>query len=487
MKKPNILFLMADQMQAQILEQGHPCQTPFLDQLAARGMRFRKAYTTNAICCPARASLMTGLLPHNHGVLEVIHCVDDDQSNIRKDKPHWAQRLVEAGYQTGYFGKWHVERSEKLEDFGWQVNGASNDHDSEGSPLFHRYAPKDLKTWSPSSKYPVGQMVQSPPYYKDFRHYGVTDKPLEKRPMGVVAAMAADFLEEKTKEEDRPWCCFVSFVEPHDPFVCGEEAYSRYDVDKLPLPPTVHTDFAGQPNLYRKMAANWGDMTDRQRREAAACYYASITEIDQLFGRLMKLVEKSGQLENTIVVVTSDHGELLGAHGLYCKNVSAFEEVYNIPLIIAGPEIPKGLLSDARVGIHDLAPTLLDLAGAESIRAPDSRSFAEVLHDPKKAVEFRTGYAEYNGGRYRFTQRIFWEDSWKYIHNGFDFDEMYDLSTDPNETKNLSSSPAHQERAKYMMGQIWKRIRDTNEHTLLNSNYPATRAAPYGPKVLEKL
>ena len=117
-KRPNLLFLMADQMQGRVLEPGHPCQTPYFDQLAARGVRFQRAYTPNAVCSPARASLMTGLLPHNHGVLEVIHCVDDDQCNLRTEHPHWAQRLVEKGYRTGYFGKWHVERSDDLNRFG---------------------------------------------------------------------------------------------------------------------------------------------------------------------------------------------------------------------------------------------------------------------------------------------------------------------------------------------------------------------------------
>ncbi len=129
-QRPNILFLMTDQMQGQVLRPDHPCITPNLDKLAARGVRFDRAYTPNAICSPARASLMTGLLPHNHGVLMVTHTTDDDQSCLRTEYPHWAQHLKSAGYYTGYFGKWHVERTNKLEDFGWQVNGA------RGTPCF---------------------------------------------------------------------------------------------------------------------------------------------------------------------------------------------------------------------------------------------------------------------------------------------------------------------------------------------------------------
>ena len=117
---PNILFLMADQLRADVLRPEHPCVAPNLKGLAARGVSFARAYTPNAVCSPARASLMTGLLPHNHGVLEVTHCVDDDQCCLRTDRAHWAQRLQSSGYRTGYFGKWHVERSHELERFGWR-------------------------------------------------------------------------------------------------------------------------------------------------------------------------------------------------------------------------------------------------------------------------------------------------------------------------------------------------------------------------------
>ena len=121
MKRPNILFLMTDQMQGRVLDPNHPCRTPNFDRLATRGVRLPRAYTPNAVCSPARASLMTGLLPHTHGVLEVTHTVDDDQSCLRTGFPHWAQRLEQAGYRTGYFGKWHVERSGDLARFGWQA------------------------------------------------------------------------------------------------------------------------------------------------------------------------------------------------------------------------------------------------------------------------------------------------------------------------------------------------------------------------------
>ena len=129
MSKPNILFLMCDQLQGRVFDSRAPVPDTELDRLASRGIRFTRAYTPNAVCSPARASLMTGLHVHNHGVLRVTHTTDDDQSCLRTQHPHWAQHLQRAGYATGYFGKWHIERSMDLYAFGWDVNG------SEGSTL----------------------------------------------------------------------------------------------------------------------------------------------------------------------------------------------------------------------------------------------------------------------------------------------------------------------------------------------------------------
>ena len=154
-------------------------------------------------------------------------------------------------------------------------------------------------------------------------------------------------------------------------------------------------------------------------------------------------------------MLTSDHGELLGAHGLYCKNVSGFEEVYQIPLVIAGPRAGRGVVSQARVGLHDLAPTLLELAGMAPIGAPDARSFRTVLADEDRAGEYTRGFAEYHGGRYRLTQRVVWDGAWKLVWNGFDFDELYDLEHDPYEMNNLIDDPGRQERVEALMRYAW--------------------------------
>lgn len=475
--RPNILFLMTDQMQGQVLRADHVCQTPNFDKLIQRGVRFDRAYTPNAVCSPARASLMTGLLPHNHGVLEVTHVVDDDQCVLRTENPHWAQRLEQVGYHTMYFGKWHVERSNDLSQFGWKVNGVS------GGDLFRAYRAEAM-AHAKEATFSLRQDNELPAGYKKSILYGVTDQPVEQRGMGITTGLAAKHLQDALTGND-PWCCFVSVTEPHDPFICGEEAFSKYDVDAIELCPNVFDALDDKPNIYRKAGLTWADFTERQMKEAAACYYASITEIDQQFGKLIDLVESAGQLDNTIVVLTSDHGELLGSHGLYCKNYSGFEEVYHIPMVMAGPGIASGQVSDARVGLHDFCPTILELVGADVIDVVDSKSFAPVLQSPLDTTGYQRGYAEYHGGRYRLTQRVVYEGQWKLVMNGFDFDELYNLADDPYEMTNLIDRAEHRDRLYDLTKYMWQVIRDTGDMSLWNSQYPVLRVAPFGPEILE--
>ncbi|HJN18443.1 MAG TPA: sulfatase-like hydrolase/transferase, partial [Armatimonadota bacterium] len=260
-----------------------------------------------------------------------------------------------------------------------------------------------------------------------------------------------------------------------------------YDVDAMPVQPNWDDNLADRPGLYRKAQKVFADMTERQKKEAAACYYASITEIDEQFGKLIDQVEAAGQLDNTIVVLTADHGDFLGAHGLYQKNVGAFEEAYGVPMVFAGPGCAQGATSDARVGLQDVCPTLLELAGVEAIDVPDSVSVAPALADPVvESPNFQHGYAEYYGVRYWWTQRIIWDGDWKLVWNGFDFDELYNLADDPYELRNLADDPAHADRLRAMMAQAWKVVRDTDDHPLLGSQYAILRLAPYGPGIAEQ-
>ena len=475
-KKINLLILMADQMQARILEPDSPCVTPNLDKLLARGVRFENAYTSNPVCSPARAGIMTGLLPHNHGVLTVTHCADKDQSCLRTEHPHWAQRLQADGYDTAYFGKWHVENTESPSDFGWNKDFSRHSDPFKKRVVANKNSPEDI----------TGKKIIIPGYKETF-FYGVTDTPAEKRAMGVGTALTLEYLDEACDKPDDPWCCFVSFSEPHDPFICSSDARKLYNSEAFELPDNFDPEHqAHMPGLYRKSAAIFKGLTEQEKREAMACYYASITEIDRLFGKILDMVEAKGQMEDTLVVVMSDHGELLGAHGLYCKNFSAFEEVYNIPFVFAGPAIKEDVVSDARIGSHDFCPTILEYMGLEAIESPDSKSFAELLSNPDATDNFQDGYAESFGSRIYLTQRVIWNGPWKYIFNGFDYDELYNLEDDPFELNNLAADSQYEDKLHEMAKLMWQKIKATGDRALLNMHYAPLRLVPCGPHVVNE-
>lgn len=477
--RPNVLLFLTDGMQADTVDSGHPCLTPNFDALAARGVQFTNAHTTCPTCSPARASLLTGLLPHNHGVLEVEHGRDADQCVLRTDRPHFAQRLTASGYRTGYFGKWHVERTNQLDQFGWQdsiVKGA--EHLSglgRGDQGPRTYDLDDSLTG----------YIEGPPGYNRVLHWGVTDTPLDDRYPGLTLRDAEDWIERAVHDDD-PWCCCVSFSEPNEALIAGRSAWEKHDVQSIPLPQNFFDDMSDRPNLYRREQAIGRDYSEDHWRAARACYMARISELDELFGRLMMRLESADALDKTIVVLVSDHGRYVGAHGFEAHNFGAFEEIYRIPMIAAGPGIAHGECCAAPVSIADLCPTLCEVTGSEQIDVPDSKSMVPLLRDPTDLPgRFETGFAEYHGTRFSLTQRIVWRDNWKFVFNGFDFDELYDLSSDPYEMQNLASNLEHKSRIESMMADVWEWIRRTNDRAILETHYYSMRLAAVGPNATD--
>jgi choline-sulfatase len=463
-RPPNLLLMITDQQRADTIDPGGPCRTPHLQALARQGTRFTRCYAPNPICSPTRASLFTGVLPHAHGMVDVAHNVPATRADLADDVPFWTQRLQEAGYRNGYFGKWHVERSDELHRFGFdeyevelRLVGAVQ---HEG-PLDPRIAVRHDG-------------------YRDFLLAGVTDTPAADEPEAALVDRAVRFVESATREAEQPWALVVATEAPHDPYLAPRELYERYDGATVPLPESFGDDLAGRPAVYRRIQRVWRDLDELEVRQAIACYYARCSMVDEQIGRLLAALDASGQADETLVVMTSDHGDYLGSHGLFLKGVAAFEEAYRVPLVMRGPGIPTGAEVDAIVSLLDLAPTLVRALFGEGWDG-HGVDLARYL-DGGRHTGSGEAFAEFHGQRLGYTQRVLWRGRHKYVFNGFDEDELYDLESDPFERTNLAADPTHAETLLAMAARMWGVVRATGDGSLADAQYGMFRFAPVGPE-----
>jgi arylsulfatase A-like enzyme len=464
-RRPNVLFLMTDHTRSRAIGPDGPARTPNLDALAADGVRFERATTTNAICSPARASLMTGLYPSTHGMWDCTHTQRPEWVDVPPGRfPFFSERLAEAGYRNAYFGKWHVEQSLRLEAFGW-----------------HEY---DVKaTAAMGVALPAPRVVLRNPGYRDALVAGALDDTAPVRHPAFDRAI--DFVRRHAAAGgDSPFCCFVSTSEPHDPYLPPKRFLDLHDPARVPLSPTLRDPPEGKPEVVRRLRAVWAGLTDDDWRLVTAAYHAAVSFIDAEIGRLLAAVKEAGLYDDTLIVFTSDHGDMLGGHGLCTKGIGTpYEEVYNIPLLLRRPGGPRGPVdATTRTGLIDLAPTLLDLCGARAIEGAQGRSLRPVLEGRAQAEEWQDAYAEFFGQRFVQTQRLVWHGDWKYVFSPGGTDELYDLGRDPHERRNLAGDPACRGTLEDMARRMWAKMKAVGDNSLFNSQYPNLRLAPVGPE-----
>jgi arylsulfatase A-like enzyme len=409
---------------------------------------------------------MTGMLPHSHGMVDCTHTVEPYRAKFNADLPFWPRLLRQAGYHTGYFGKWHIERSNRLENFGFAEYDVETYHSKLGLVEMD------------AQFQPHGAVSQKG--YNDFPLYGVTDAPVESTAEYRLYSRGLEFLEQAAGRPE-PWALFLSSEAPHDPYVVPREYYERYDPADIPPPVSFTDDLADKPGIYRRIRRVWDQLDWSDFAEATACYYALCSMIDDQLGRVLIRLAELGQLENTIVVFTADHGDYMGAHRLMLKGIAAFEEAFRVPLIMAGPGISAGQQLDQIVSLLDLAPTLTALTTGGDFPCY-GRSLRPLLAG-NSADWVSEAFAEGHGQRFFYTQRLLWRDNYKYVFNGFDEDELYQLDSDPHELHNLAQEPTHRAVLEEMATRMWQIARQTGDATLYQSQYGMFRFAPVGPEV----
>ena len=437
--RPNILWICTDQQRYDTIGAlGNPhVDTPNIDRLIAEGFALTHAYCQSPICTPSRASFLTGQYA------SAVHVTGNGNSLFPDAPPLVTKMLSDAGYDCGLIGKLHLSsayrRIEKRVDDGyryWQYSHAPRDDWETG----HDYA-----DWVRSKGEVLGELIKSPD--------GV---PAELHQTTWCAEKTIEFMRE---QRDGPWLACVNIYDPHPPFNPPKAYRDRFDPQAVNGPLFRESDLAQQAKLEAIDFQSKGRHPDaiepyspgknpraergRDARTLIAAYYAMIALIDEQIGRVIAALEDTGQRDNTLVIFTSDHGEMLGDHGLLKKGCRFYEGLVRVPLIFSWPgHVQSGQRSDALVELRDIAPLLLELAGRAVPDRMQPRSLLPMLSGACPADEHRefvrceyydaldqadgTYATMYRNRQYKLV-----------VYHGHGLGELYDLATDPGEFDNL--------------------------------------------------
>jgi choline-sulfatase len=422
-RRPNILVIMADQMNPSVLEiHGGPAKAPHITALAERGVLFDSAYCNSPLCSPSRAVFMTGMLPSRTGVY-------DNAAEFRSDIPTFAHYLRKAGYQTILSGKMHFCGPDQLHGFERRLTTDIYPADFGWTPDWDQ--PHERPSWyhNMSSVTDAGLCVRSNQI--DFDEE-------------VVFTSEKEIYDQARGGDDRPFCLVVSLTHPHDPFAIPERWWKLYQHEEIELPKIGLGDRVLHPHekrLWQVCDMGAGEVTAEDVRRARHAYFGAISYVDHNIGRLMQALEQTSLARETIVIVTSDHGEMLGERGFWYK-MSFFEGACRVPLLVHAPERFAARRVGKSVSLADLVPTLLDLAagGAPPSLAQeiDGRSLLPHLAGSRGHDE---AIGEYLAEGAIAPIVMIRRGAHKFILSPSDPDQLYDLESDPDERRNLAAAP----------------------------------------------
>jgi arylsulfatase A-like enzyme len=318
------------------------------------------------------------------------------------------------------------------------------------------------------------------PGYGSNRLYG-TDSGRRNQHDETAVARGLEMLDSLTTMS-QPWCLYVGAIAPHDPYMVAQEYLDLYDLDDVPLPISYADNLKDKPAIYRRMRDTiFGQLTQREVREAIRHFWAYCTYLDDLFGRLLGALEATGQSDNTLVLYCSDHGDYCGDHGLFAKGIPSFQGAYHVPAVMRWPAAisEPGRRVDEFVSLADFAPTFLEVAGVTDDQSFSGESLVPFLQNETPSDWRDEIHTQCNGVELYYTQRSVRTKDTKYVFNGFDWDELYDLRADPHEMRNLADDPAYESVKRDLCRRMW-RFALREDDTAINP-YITVGLAPYGP------
>jgi arylsulfatase A-like enzyme len=464
----NILYLMTDQQRVDSLGcYGNPvCKTPALDSLAAEGTRFDHCYTPTAICTPARATLLTGLLPFRHALVanyerNVAYREELDPACIP-----FSRYLLDAGYKVGLIGKWHVGKEKGPAEYGFE----GIHYQGWGNPVKHPdylayLAEHNLPPFKLHNEvrgtFPNGQpgnllggMLEQP-LEATFEYY------LAERTIERLRQYAANY-----HHQGQPFYLACHWFGPHLPYLIPEKYYNMYDPALVKLPASVGETFAGKPAVQKNYSAHWtfDSFSLDDWRKIIALSWGYVTLIDEQVGRILKAARELDLLDNTAIMFSVDHGAFVGSHRLEDKGPAMYDDIYHIPFLLRLPENTKGRVDNNYVMLTDFMPTFLDLAG---VKRPGNIDGASVL--PLVRGETPEGWrqeiiAEFHGHHFPYAQRMIRTRRYKLVVNPGDLNELYDLETDPDELLNQYEHPELRKVRQELMTRLYNTLKDRGDN-----------------------
>lgn len=417
----NILLITTDQQRFETVLPSFPIELKAIKRLREEGMLFTHAFTPISQCAPARASLLTGLLPHAHKLYNNLCLPEGLSSSIWT----YTQALCDYGFRVGQVGKWHMSSNDTILDYGID----------DFIPMIRKWHIQHTDS-----------VIKAPLYVREPVANGEVLSGIISAPLNEIREYQlindAITLLEEYATENRPWHLRVEIEGPHVPWIVPEEYDNLMDPEKIPIPLNFYETFDNKPIIQK-----------RQHRSANLCscyydwkwtsknlvrYYGYIKMIDDQINRLLDKLEELGVAEETLVIFTADHGELAGAHNRIGKGELPYDELYRIPMLVRWPKYVKPQSQcDDFIMLHDLCPTMLAAAGVEYPKGLHGRNCLGLFLDCKDKSKGREQILmEHHGTFQPILIRILRDKKGKYVFNPFSMDEFYDLENDPEELYN---------------------------------------------------
>jgi arylsulfatase len=440
----NVIFMLADQLRADSVGcYGNAIvQTPNLDKLAAEGTRFDSAFAQHPQCVPSRSSILTGRYPHANGAIS-NHCAMHEQEVTLPEY------LRSAGWDTCATGKVHLFEQKTNASFTEQMLCEGQNSAATDPEVIYPHYKKWIKENGYWDHFLRSYGHHATQEYLDTFQCTVNCIPAEAYFDVWAADQAVTWLENRSSES--PFFLFVGFPNPHNPFEPPEPYASLYNPSEMPLPESFHSDLSQKPPHQAKYKvegrpSNYENLDKESLQRVIAYYYASITMIDDQVGKIMNSLSQYKLMEDTLIVFVSDHGELLGHHGMLQKPKDEYPMLYDVslrvPLIIRSPspEASRGHLVEDSIELIDIFPTIVKELGIDSPSELQGQGLNSDLYgepSPKRSNIFSEIGAV----------KMLREKDWKLIHYpGQEYGELYALDQDPDEMNNLYSNPDYREQ-----------------------------------------